>query len=159
MLVCVFFATFARETAGAARTRSSLRPLHSRGERISKTRAQVVARIPTFVMPAQAGIQYSETPTTESRTRGVLDTPPSRSMTVLGGASARWSGWRFAFCPGMTVSTLASGSERPCFGPCRGRLHHIRAPGRAPQNARLVTGQLQFGHESEIRLSVRPGRV
>jgi hypothetical protein len=29
-------------------------------------------------MPAQAGIQYSETSAMESRTRGVLDTPPSR---------------------------------------------------------------------------------
>jgi len=31
MLVCVFFSAFARETAGAARTRSSLRPLFSEG--------------------------------------------------------------------------------------------------------------------------------
>jgi hypothetical protein len=30
------------------------------------------------VMPAQAGIQYSEAPAMESRTRGVLDTTPSR---------------------------------------------------------------------------------
>jgi hypothetical protein len=39
-------------------------------------------------MPAQAGIQYSGTPAMESRTRGVLDTPPSRSMTVVEGASS-----------------------------------------------------------------------
>jgi hypothetical protein len=31
MLVCAFFSAFARETAGAARTRSSLRPLFSEG--------------------------------------------------------------------------------------------------------------------------------
>jgi hypothetical protein len=32
MLVCVFFSLFARETAGAARTRSSLRPLFLGGD-------------------------------------------------------------------------------------------------------------------------------
>src|ERR1700738_4879666 len=32
MLVCVFLCMFAHETAGAARTRSSLRPLFSEGE-------------------------------------------------------------------------------------------------------------------------------
>jgi hypothetical protein len=31
MLVCVFLSVFARETAGAARTRSSLRPLTEEG--------------------------------------------------------------------------------------------------------------------------------
>jgi hypothetical protein len=35
-------------------------------------------------------IQYSEAPVIESRSRSVLDTPLSRSMTVLNGAAARW---------------------------------------------------------------------
>ncbi len=43
---CAFFlSTFAHETAGAARTRSSLRPLCFGGERICKTRAHAVARM------------------------------------------------------------------------------------------------------------------
>src|ERR1700681_3028080 len=39
MLVCVFSAHIARETAGAARIRLSLRPLLSRAEDFSTTRA------------------------------------------------------------------------------------------------------------------------
>ena len=38
------------------------------------------------VMPAQAGIQYSETPAMEARTRGVLDT---RLRGYDGGGSAK----------------------------------------------------------------------
>jgi hypothetical protein len=38
-----------------------------------------------YVVPAQAGTQYSETSVIESKTRGVLDTPPTRSMTILAG--------------------------------------------------------------------------
>jgi hypothetical protein len=38
--------------------------------------------------PRRRTIQYSEEPVIEPRTRGVLDTPPSRSMTVVGGASS-----------------------------------------------------------------------
>jgi hypothetical protein len=43
MLVCVFLCAFARETAGAARTRLSLRPLFSRAEVEIKARARGVA--------------------------------------------------------------------------------------------------------------------
>jgi hypothetical protein len=41
------------------------------------------------VMPAWAGIQYSEASTMESRTRGVLDNPPE---PVIGRAFARPDG-------------------------------------------------------------------
>ena len=37
MLVCAFLHNFARETAGAARTRLSLRPLFDEGERQTQT--------------------------------------------------------------------------------------------------------------------------
>jgi hypothetical protein len=43
--MCVFLFAFAHETSGAARTRSSLRPLFFRGETICKARAQCVARM------------------------------------------------------------------------------------------------------------------
>ena len=45
MLVCAFLVLFARETAGAARTRSSLRPLTTEGGTFPlKTRAKFAAR-------------------------------------------------------------------------------------------------------------------
>jgi hypothetical protein len=64
MLMCVFFTAFAHETAGAARTRSSLRPLFFGGKRIAKL-GRMLSR--------DRGVM-SETPATESKTRGVLDT-------------------------------------------------------------------------------------
>jgi hypothetical protein len=87
MLMCVFLSTFAHETSGAARTRSSLRPLFFEGETIYKTRAHCVAGTTVFVMPAQAGIQYSEALAMETRIRGVLDT---RLRGYDGGG---WIGW------------------------------------------------------------------
>ena len=54
-----------------------------------------------------------------------------RSMTVLGGASARWSGWRFAFVRGRPFPPRVR-PKAACFGPCLGRLHRIGAPGQAP---------------------------
>jgi hypothetical protein len=44
MLMCVLLFPFAHETAGAARTRSSLRPLFFRAKLFCKTRAHAVAR-------------------------------------------------------------------------------------------------------------------
>src|SRR3954447_16411746 len=50
MLVCAFFRTIAHETAGAARTRSSLRPLFGEGaNRFGKARADHAARMRTYV--------------------------------------------------------------------------------------------------------------
>jgi hypothetical protein len=45
MLVCVFYVQFAHETAGAARTRSSLRPLFSEGGMFRKISREVRGEI------------------------------------------------------------------------------------------------------------------
>jgi hypothetical protein len=58
-----------------------------------------IAEVYPPVMPAKAGIQYSETSATESKTRGVLDTrrslssgahsrDPVAGMTAVGGATS-----------------------------------------------------------------------
>src|ERR1700738_5051925 len=59
MLVCVFYMHFARETAGAARTRLSLRP--QGGGDSSKTRTQCAARsrMYVFVVPALSRDPYA----------------------------------------------------------------------------------------------------
>jgi hypothetical protein len=100
-------------------------------------------------------IQYSEELVIEPRTRGILDTSPEpviglaegetrwRSMTVLGGASARWSGWRLTFVPGKPVSTLDQAGwlvSESCFwvgctkSVQRVRSAHMPAPGWASYN-------------------------
>ena len=45
MLVCAFLSAYCTRTAGAARTRSSLRPLHEGGKRAGTTRARRAARM------------------------------------------------------------------------------------------------------------------
>jgi hypothetical protein len=55
--MCVFYSAFAHETAGAARTRSSLRPLLFWGERICKTRAHRVARTWSYIQPSSLRTQ------------------------------------------------------------------------------------------------------
>src|ERR1700730_461589 len=50
MLVCVFLRAFAHETAGAARTRLSLRPLLPEGEKLRKARAFHAARMRTHAL-------------------------------------------------------------------------------------------------------------
>jgi hypothetical protein len=81
MLVCAFcLLLFARETAGAARTRSPLRPIFwanefaKLGRMLSRECGVASSHWTSTVMPADAGIQYSEASVIESRTRGVLDT-------------------------------------------------------------------------------------
>jgi hypothetical protein len=63
------------------------------------------------------------------------------------------------FCSGKPVSAshqAQGGLFRTVLGgDCTLSVH----PVTFPPNARPVTGQLQFGHESEIQLSVQPGRV
>src|SRR5882724_3999441 len=49
MLVCVLFALFAHETAVAASTRHSLRPLISEGQGSCKPRAQCAARLRSHI--------------------------------------------------------------------------------------------------------------
>ena len=82
----LLFAQIARETAGAASTRSSLRPLISGREVSSRTRAVHVARSRTHTQSSSPGLtgrpSIPETPMIESISRGVLDTPPSRGMTI-----------------------------------------------------------------------------
>src|ERR1700676_438660 len=50
MLVCVFLCAFAHETAGAARTRLSLRPLLPEGEKSRRPRAFHAARMRTHAL-------------------------------------------------------------------------------------------------------------
>jgi len=67
----------ARETAGAASTRSSLRPLISGREVSSRTRAVHVARSRTHTQSSSPGLtgrpSIPETPMIEPRSHGVLD--------------------------------------------------------------------------------------
>src|SRR6478752_3892336 len=86
MLVCVFCALFAHETAGAACTRHSLLPLL--GEKVLKNFGRIAPREceVTFVChPREGGEMGSsipETPVIESISRGVLDTPHARGTTI-----------------------------------------------------------------------------
>jgi hypothetical protein len=62
MLVCALFVHIAHETAGAARTRSSLRPLTIEGEEFPADLGRNVPRereAVSNVVPAKAGTQYS----------------------------------------------------------------------------------------------------
>ena len=71
---CAHLLLFAHEIAGAARIRHSLRPLISRGRRIScKPRAQCVARMLSAVIVREGGrSSIPETSMIEPRSRGVL---------------------------------------------------------------------------------------
>jgi hypothetical protein len=87
---CAFlFAQLARETAGAASTRSSLRPQFSRDKRRCKPRTQCAARTPPHIhlsLPAKASrrrvTSIPETVVIEPISRGAPDPPPSRRMTA-----------------------------------------------------------------------------
>jgi hypothetical protein len=81
----------ARETAGAARTRSSLRPYRARASVISWARiAPRECRCIFGVIVRESGrSSIPETAVIESIIRGVLDAPLSRSMTVLRAATIR----------------------------------------------------------------------
>ena len=107
---CAFsMCIFAHETAGAARTRSSLRPLFFWGEDSSTAQAHRAVRIRSHIQRSSSAtgsrecapddrlrrtIQYSETSAMETKRRGVLDTPPSRSMAAFSGAYAMIYGRR-----------------------------------------------------------------
>src|SRR3954453_9211521 len=81
MLVCVCFVHLAHETAGAARTRSSLRPPIFWGRHAWQTsgasrRENAELRPhPRCHRPRKRTIQYSEAAVIEPISRGVLDTP------------------------------------------------------------------------------------
>src|SRR6266702_1580600 len=96
MLVCVSSHNFAHETAGAARTRSSLRPLFSKGERLQKTSRKSCGEIaerciayeratfPLVIARLDRAPSIPETTVIEPTSHGVLDTPHARSMTAVG---------------------------------------------------------------------------
>ena len=79
-----------RETAGAARTRSSRALCFQDGQRNAKLRAHRAARrLPAVIVREGGRSSIPETFMIESISRGVLDTPPSRSMTTVGVPSIR----------------------------------------------------------------------
>jgi hypothetical protein len=87
MLVCIFFAQIARETAGAASTRSSLRPQFSMRAGSCKQssdamRREIAASYSVVIVREGGRSSIPETAVIESISRGVLDTPPARGMTV-----------------------------------------------------------------------------
>src|SRR6476660_2402628 len=101
---CAFsFVHFAHETAGAARTRSSLRPLLFMRAEVDAKPGRIAPREcgrmpscstrhapplgPAFGRPddrLRRGIQQSKEPVIESRGYGVLDTSHARGMTAVG---------------------------------------------------------------------------
>src|SRR5260370_8925242 len=101
MLVCVSSHNFAHETAGAARTRSSLRPLFSKGGILQDKLVQVMRRdreivfvneratLSLVIARACGRSSIPETPVIEPRSPGVLDTPHARSMTASSGEAQR----------------------------------------------------------------------
>jgi len=89
MLVCVCFVHFAHETAGAARTRSSLRPLTFwEGQRNAKlgrnTPRECGLASSTTVMPRVGGASSTPRPLGSSTVSGILDHPLSRVTTIQG---------------------------------------------------------------------------
>ena len=79
MLVCAFLVHIAHETAGAARTRSSLRPLLLRRDSFFQTSGasrREIANVRSIVIVREGGrSSIPETLMIESRSRGVLDRP------------------------------------------------------------------------------------
>ena len=77
--------TFCTRAAGATSTRHSLRPLIVEGQRSGKnsgaSRRENTNPHPAVIVRLDRTIQYSEASAMNSRTRGVLDTPPTRGMT------------------------------------------------------------------------------
>ena len=96
--VRVLFAQIARETAGAACTRSSLRPLIREGRKLSsKPRADHAARSRSHIQsssPAKAGDPvFQRRAMIESISRGVLD-PPRSGLRARMSARHRWRATR-----------------------------------------------------------------
>src|SRR6478736_6467024 len=89
MLVCVFYVQFAHETAGAARTRSSLRPLFSEGGMSLENLARTARRDRQAVREKEAPINPTVTsflyalPTISPAPRG-LGAASRVSCCVLG---------------------------------------------------------------------------
>ena len=104
MLVCAFFALLAHETAGAARTRHSLRPLFKRGTtNLENLGANYVARTRTHVFPRR---RHGASP--ESIYAAIARKPLiiSRSHVIVG------SGPRFV---GLTPKSLPIDTVVLCY--------------------------------------------
>ena len=92
MLVCVFLCNFAHETAGAARTRLSLRPLAIEGGKSTQKLGCIAPRECEGVFdlnchrPRKRTIQYSRDGGDGINSHGVLD------PRVRGDDNCEWSG-------------------------------------------------------------------
>src|SRR5258705_12984123 len=82
----LLFAQIARETAGAASTRSSLRPLKKRAGSYLAKLAQMMRRDRERIFdhrhPRRRVTQYPRESVIEPRSRCILDTPHARGMTA-----------------------------------------------------------------------------
>ena len=96
MLVCVFFALIAHETAGAACTRHSLLPPTSRDKvqaRLGRVSCRENVASYSVVIVREGGrSSIPETPMINTIGRGVLDTPHARGMTASGVAALEDNG-------------------------------------------------------------------
>src|ERR1700688_1373380 len=116
MLVSAFFVHHARETAGAARTRSSLRPLTSRAKVSNKNFGRIAPReqerMSHNVIARSVATRQSSHPfcremdcfaplAMTGRSRSVLDTPPTRGMTVV--MTSAWRDRRPTINPVVTT--------------------------------------------------------
>src|SRR6202171_3294378 len=109
MLVCFIY--FAREAAGALSARHSPRPLFFLGERfmhnsgasrrgnVESCREYERATLPVVIARLDRATRYSRDAVTESRSRGVLDTPLARGMTTVTGRSKATKQSRLAPAP------------------------------------------------------------
>ena len=123
--------TFAREAAGASSARYSLRPLFHRAISIGKPRTDHAARMRSCGSKlSSSGLtgrsSIPETPAIESRSRGVLDAPLSRSMTSE--ESVAWGRIR-------AVTTIHRQPHPGMVGTLPPSLFELRRTGRSTADA------------------------
>ena len=94
MLVCAFLCAIAHETAGAARTRHSLRPLFLEGRRFSKPRAHRAARIAKHIHVIARSECERSNPLSRSHSANMdcFASPRNDGSTMHGRASAHQNG-------------------------------------------------------------------
>jgi hypothetical protein len=131
MLVCALFVHIAHETAGAARTRSSLRPLIGEGKEISgKARAERAARSRSCVLDRDA-------PHIHNRHSGMRHLAQARNPSRGRVGGSMDSGLSPSGCPGMTRGYRCSRS----------------APARHPQTK---TRQVAPPRSKSLQRKVKP---
>jgi hypothetical protein len=159
MLVCVFVCAFLHMRPRVQRAPGlPCVPLVFWGERHANLGQTMSRECCCSSSSANADDPVSEELVIEPRTRGVLDTPPSRSMTVSGGASARWSGWLLTFVPGKPVSTLHQAGwllSEACFWGAT--APNLCSRGHVGPNASPGLVLLQFGHQAKSGFRLGPG--